>query len=98
LNINIETKYNIRDKVYAIAETAKYHDLYRNETHWVLVEDTSELSWNPPIVPLEISRIVINQYYKGYDICYKIQDYYYYEEDMFDNLEDAKEEINKRNN
>jgi len=96
--INIETKYSVGDKVFIIAEVSKYNDLYRNETKWVVAEDTDQIAWNPPKVALEISKIVIHQYMRRYDIVYKIQDYVYTEKDMFDTLEDAQIECDKRNN
>ena len=96
--LNIETKYSVGDKVYVIAEVPKYNDLYRNETKWIVAEDTDQIAWNPPLVPLEISKIVIHQYTRKCDIVYKIQDYVYIERDIFDTLEDAENECNKRNN
>ena len=96
MNINIETKYSVGNKAYVIAEVVKYNDLYRNETKWVVAEDTSEISWNPPIVPLEIEKIVITQYARSYKLFYKVQDYLYDEKDIFDTLEDAQMECKKR--
>jgi len=96
MNINIETKYSVGDKVFVIAETSKYNDWYRNETKWVVVEDTSQIAWNPPLIPLEIEKIVITQYSRSYKLFYKVQDYLYSEKDMFDILDDAQIECKKR--
>lgn len=96
MNINIETKYNVGDKVYTIIEVEKYNDWYRNETHWIVMEDKDKY-YNELLTPLEIERIIINQYKKSYEILYKIKNYTYSEEYMFDTLEMAQNECKKRN-
>jgi len=96
MNINMETKYSVGDKVYVIAEVAKYNDWYRNETKWVVAEDTSKIAWNPPLVPLEIEQIVI-KYVRKYKVLYEVQGYFYQEKDMFNTLEEAQTECKKRN-
>jgi hypothetical protein len=95
--ITAETKYNVGNKVYVIWEYPKYNDYYNNETHWVIMRDESEPSWNPSIAPLEIEEIIIHQYKKSHKVVYLIQNHLFTEGCLYTDLNKAEEECEKLN-
>lgn len=94
--INVETNYNINDEVYIIHNTSKYNDFYCTETEWQVVYHDSDF-YKIRISPFKIERIVVNQSLMKTKLLYEIDGYLYTKEDIFINLEDAKEECKIRN-
>lgn len=98
MNINIQTKYNISDIVYIINEESKCRNWYsaNPETEWrVLKEDYGKRQY----IKLMIEEIIIEYNCDNYNIYYIFGNYKIKEDNLFSDLEKAKEkciELNRK--
>lgn len=86
MKINIETKYSIDDEVYIIQPEYIYNDWNYDDTEWRVAKgDYGKREY----IKFKIKRIIIEQYSKGFDIFYVIDNLKVREENVFYNLDKA---------
>ena len=99
MNISIETKFNVNDKVYFIEYRCKYNDYYNDEMWWKVGSDFDDRKAELHIVKaIEIRATYKNNSDKTIEIYYLLDNNVWYQESLlFYNLEEAENKCKEKN-